>query len=124
MRCQYCGRSAKLVKGLEIYCGRKELANKDFWECLPCDAHVGCHKGSVIPLGSLAKQDLRLARSEAHRLFDQLWRGKKRSRSEAYLLLQRQFHLTVFEAHIGLFPEQRCAMVISRCKAQLKLEKK
>lgn len=124
MKCPYCKREAKLVKGSEIYCGRKHLADKNYWECLPCDAHVGCHGDSEIPLGTLANQELRLMRSEAHRVFDQLWGSQKRSRSAAYVLLKRHFHLTEFECHIGLFNKQQCAKVIQVCKIQLELEKK
>lgn len=71
--CPYCEDPAKLVKGSHVYPHRRDLAGKDFWRCDPCDAHVGCHPGSVDPLGALANAEIRRARQHCHRAFDPLW---------------------------------------------------
>lgn len=120
--CNYCGKPAKLVKGVEIYCGNAKLADKNFWECLPCGAHVSCHGDSDIPKGTLAKDELRKARCNAHFWFDQLWIDNKRTRNDAYLLIRRHFHLTIFEAHIGMFTIAECAKVVEVCKIQVNRE--
>ena len=117
--CNYCGKSAQLCSGSEVYPHRKDLWNRRFWVCKPCDARVGCHRGSITPLGRLANAELRKAKMEAHAAFDPLWRDKPRilgDRRTAYLWLARQLRLTEHECHIGMFDVERCAEVVRICK--------
>src|SRR5436309_3529676 len=39
--CPYCGHFARLVGGDVIYPHRPDLSELWFWQCAPCDAHVG-----------------------------------------------------------------------------------
>jgi hypothetical protein len=112
--CPYCGNPAKLVPGSDIYCHRKDLYDKWFWECLPCEAHVGVHLGSkgFQPYGGLAKADLRKARKAAHVTFDAIWKDGRISRSAAYLLLCQLFDLPLDKCHIGMFNMEQCSKVI------------
>lgn len=41
--CPYCGNPAQFVTGEVIYPHRKDLHDKKFYACPPCDAYVGCH---------------------------------------------------------------------------------
>jgi hypothetical protein len=52
--CGHCGKPAVLINGRVIYPHRPDLADKRFWACAPCAAHVGCHAGTDRPLGSPA----------------------------------------------------------------------
>lgn len=52
--CAYCGKPAALVTGRKIYPHRQDLWDKKIWECAPCEALVGCHPGTIKPLGRLA----------------------------------------------------------------------
>lgn len=113
--CDYCGKPAKLVKGDEIYQHRKDLHDKKFWECIPCDAWVGCHPRSIRPLGRLANAVLRSAKSAAHREFDKLWRNGGMSRSRAYAWLAERMEIPPSKCHIGMFDEYQCAEVIVHC---------
>jgi len=54
-------------------------------------------------------EELRQARYEAHRAFDQLWKGGRMSRSQAYEWMQRTMKLPPHEAHISLFSREQCA---------------
>lgn len=122
MKCQYCGEQAKLVKGHEIFCGLYAIRDKWFWECLPCDAHVGCHGDSILALGSLAKADLRKLRREAHKAFDQLWQNGKRDRGTAYTMLSRALTVSKMDCHIGLFNNAQCELVIKYSNELLEKE--
>lgn len=75
--CPYCGATSVLVGGDVIYPYRRDLAEKQFYQCRACpDAYVGCHPGTTDPLGRLADKKLRLAKSHAHAVFDPLWERK------------------------------------------------
>ena len=113
--CQYCGQPAKLVKGSEVYAHPK-FANLNVWECLPCNANVGTHKGTTIPLGTLANETLRTARIQAHKLFDKLWLGNKnRCRTTAYAMMARAMELPKIDCHIGHFNQDQCNKLIAFC---------
>lgn len=54
MKCDYCLNEAELVSGYSIYPHRPDLYHKNFYQCKPCDAWVGCHPNTTNPLGRLA----------------------------------------------------------------------
>lgn len=129
--CPYCNGESKLVTGLVIYPGRKDLADLSFYQCAPCDAYVGCHKGTTKPLGRLANAELRKWKSIAHRGFDAIWKGFKErrlegqemtfhypeeavrtpgrmSRGQAYKYLAESMGIEQKDCHIGMFTVQQC----------------
>lgn len=128
--CDYCAGEAKLVRGDAIYNGRPELARKFFWQCAPCAAWVGCHgrgawlpqadgskkiSDGTLPLGRLAKSDLRSAKRQAHAAFDPLWQDAGLSRRVAYAWLAHRLRIPVVDCHIGAFDVSRCQEVVSLC---------
>lgn len=74
--CAYCGVRSKLVTGKDLYPHRPDLYSLNFYQCTPCDAHVGCHKGTPNPLGRLANAELRKMKSAAHAVFDPIWKSR------------------------------------------------
>lgn len=82
--CDYCEKLAELVSGRAIYPHRYDLAGNHFWRCKFCDAHVGTHPSTIIPLGNLANYALRAMRMKAHREFDPIWKGGRMTRKRAY----------------------------------------
>lgn len=114
--CKYCLKPAELVTGLIIYPHRKDLKSKKFWQCTPCDAYVGCHPKTEIPLGDLANKELREWRKNAHSAFDPIWFSKVMSRTEAYAWLGEKLKLTPEETHIGMFDIDRCKQAIAHAK--------
>lgn len=107
--CPYCGHKSKPVKGYEIYpYAQGELAMKNFFQCMPCDARVGTHKVSGLPLGRLADEELRKAKMKAHGAFDVLWREKYMTRGEAYAWLAGEMDLEIDACHIGMFDVKMC----------------
>jgi zinc-finger-containing domain len=107
--CPYCGSQAEFTTSQEFY-GRDYGTN--IYVCRPCDAYVGTHKRTNIPKGSLATKELRRWRIAAHNKFDAMWRGKKRSRTDAYRWMQKVMNMTSQEAHIGKFTIYQCQMLI------------
>jgi hypothetical protein len=116
MRCHYCGNEAELVTGEAIYPHRPDLAEKKFWRCVPCKAHVGCHPGTENPLGRLANAELRIAKMAAHAAFDPLWKSGEMKRSKAYAWLSGNLGLTKRETHIGWFDVDQCIRVVEVCQ--------
>lgn len=118
--CGYCGGSAPLVTGRELYPHRPDLAHVAAYWCRPCDARVGVHDGTDRPKGTLANAELRRARMDAHAAFDPLWRRgprrRFRRRGEAYRWLAGELGLALDDTHIALFDEARSRAVVAACE--------
>lgn len=106
--CPYCNKEALFIDSKIIY-------NKSFgmiYLCKNCNAYVGVHKGTKIPLGNLANKELRDWRIKAHNEFDFLWKSKKMSRSKAYKFLADKMNLKPKDCHIGMFNIEQCKELI------------
>lgn len=113
--CPYCQQKARLADGAYIYPHRRDLADKPFYLCEPCDAFVGCHPGTLKPLGRLADAKLRSAKSAAHATFDPIWKTKQKTRSEAYAWLATELGISPDECHIGMFDFETCRRTVEIC---------
>lgn len=122
--CDYCGKPAQLVKGSVLYSNRSDLADGNYWQCVKCKAHVGCHRNSEKPLGRLANRTLRLAKMAAHEALDPLWRGEPSRRSSVYLWLAGALGIPARECHIGMFDEERCRQVVKVVRQREKEQRK
>ena len=109
--CPYCGNPAALVDSSVIFGHSYGM----IWQCQPCDARVGCHDGSEVPLGTLANGKLRRARREVHAAFDPLWRIGWLTRPKAYQWLGAQLKIPIEECHVGMFDLDRCAAALVAC---------
>lgn len=115
VRCDYCDRLAVRVTGRSVYPRRPDLAHKAFWFCRECDAYVGCHPGTTMPLGRLANAELRRAKQQAHAAFDPIWKSKDKKRGEAYEWLAGELGISKDNCHIGMFDVETCKRVIEIC---------
>lgn len=115
--CPYCGETSRLTTGHEVYPGRnrRELHSKYFYVCAPCDARVGCHNGTITPLGRLADAELRAARIAAHRALDTKWQCGSMTRTQAYNWLAKQLGTDSKQCHIGMFDVATCQRVVALC---------
>ena len=123
--CPYCGKTAIIITGAEVYPHRHDLANLRFWACLPCKAYVGTHrKGNrSVPLGRLANYELRCWKKKAHSAFDPLWRhkmevegcSKKIARTAGYKWLAKEMGIKIKDCHIGMFDIADCSKVVRIC---------
>ncbi len=122
MKCPYCGAKVLLRKASYVY----TIKNADekyskVWVCSnypECDAYVGCHKGTDIPMGRLANARLRTLKKEAHKQFDPLWKSDFMSRREAYKWLSDMLNIPLEQCHIGMFDIKQCQRVIHLCRKQ------
>jgi hypothetical protein len=116
-RCPYCGAPTELIDSGEIYHG---TSYGQAWICRPCQAWVGCHRGTSDPLGTLANAPLRAARHRAHAALDRLWkrgrRGDRQRRSDTYRWLAAQLGIAQDDCHIGHFDEDTCQQVVEICE--------
>lgn len=119
IKCRYCGNEVVLTSNAEIY--GKEYGNGKCYLCRNCRAFVGIHTGTTIPLGTLANDELRKARNEAHKLFDKLWKSPTRimTRYDAYKWLANKMNLKIEETHIALFEIEQCNKVIELVKEKI-----
>lgn len=123
MRCPYCTRAAILTTGASVYPHRPELAAKRFYACFRCKAWVGCHPGTITPLGRIANAELRAAKSAAHLAFDLLWRSGQMKRYQAYAWLADRLGIAREQAHIGMFDISLCQRAIDACACRVEVRK-
>lgn len=116
--CPYCHEASEKVIGKEIYPYRADLWFKTFYRCEPCDAYVGCHPGTEVPLGRLANAELRAAKQMAHLAFDRKWKDGGMKRNEAYRWLAETLGIHKRECHIGMFDVSTCRRVVEVCEAE------
>lgn len=102
--CPYCGAPVVFSSNAVIY-GR-QYGNGMCYKCTRCDAYVGVHSGTRIPLGRLANRELRKLKKECHALFDPVWQGGRLKRSLAYKRLAKLLGIPVRECHFGWFDKE------------------
>ena len=117
--CRYCGNPVVYTSNAEIY--GKEYGNGKCYLCRNCKAFVGVHTGTLIPLGTLANDELRKARKEAHYYFDKLWKEPTRimKRNEAYYWLAKQLKIDKNKTHIAWFEIEQCKKVVELVKEKM-----
>ena len=86
-----------------------------------CDAYVRTHKGTKIPVGSMANQELRNLRKTAHHYFDQLYKSGYMTKDDAYYWLSSIIDAPMSKAHIGYLSEYYCKEVIEKSKEYLEV---
>lgn len=115
MRCPYCGAIARYRSADGIY--KDNSGNTMLYVCSnypECDSYVRVHKGTKIPVGSMANPQLRKLRREAHEHFDLLYQSGLMTKQEAYLWLADIVSSPLSEAHIGHLGEYYCKKVIEK----------
>ena len=122
--CRYCGPSTPVFLGHhdEIY-GRAYGEWPYLYLCENCEAYVGLHPFTDIPLGTLANAELRQARKTNKAKFIALQRAKSWSRSRAYQWLADHMGIKVEECHWGWFEVEQCERAGEICNLELERTK-
>ena len=123
--CPYCG-SACTVKHHEQVYGMVYGDWPWMYSCTGCDARVGMHPFTSIPLGSLADGTLRRQRIKAKEAWTEFtWRiidrkSSVKPRTQAYQWLARQLRIDVSDCHFGRFDLDTCDAVVAICNSERK----
>lgn len=116
--CRYCGGGVDLVRHAEVY-GRDYGDWPYLYICMACDAYVGLHPHTDLPLGTLADQPLRESRKRNKDVFEAYWRRAGMSRKEAYEWLAEQLAIDKGEAHWACFEVDACERAGAICRSSL-----
>lgn len=95
------------IENKEIY-GRNYGDWPWVYRCKTCNAYVGMHPFTNIPLGTLANAPMRQARKACKAPFETLYKTGKMSRSEAYQRLADKLGIPKEECHFGWFDIKQC----------------
>ena len=124
IHCPYCGAKA-VLRPSEVVHQNRARPGQRLYVCArfpQCNAYVGAHEGTLLPMGTLANRNLRNKRILAHRAFNRLWESGTMKKWQAYKWMQAKFGLNHDQAHIAMFSELRCDQLIAECdKAAMKM---
>lgn len=116
--CRYCGGPVGLYNNSVLY--RKPFGTWPYmYLCVPCDAYVGLHPGTDIPLGTLANKALRDASKEHKATFYELVEVLGLDRTEAYATLADKMKIDRAECHFGWFDIEQCEQAGAICREAL-----
>ncbi len=107
-KCPYCGEVPEFVDSDAVY----NVSYGMIYQCKPCNAYVGVHKGTDKALGRLANKPLREAKIAAHAAFDKLWKEGSMSRKDAYKYLSGRLSIPIQYTHIGYLSVATCKQVV------------
>lgn len=118
--CRYCGPNTPVFLGHhdEVY-GRAYGDWPYLYLCESCNAYVGLHPFTDIPLGTLADATLREARKVNKAKFITLQRSKSWSRTRAYSWLAGKMGINVNSCHWGWFEIDQCKKAGKLCDQEL-----
>lgn len=117
--CQFCGGTPRIVGHEEIYSGRRYGEWPYAVACDFCDAYVGLHPHTDIPLGTLADKATRDARKAGKAAFFALQELRGWSRREAYEWLAGQLEIPVSDCHWGWFDAETAHQAEQVCEQEL-----
>ena len=118
--CNRCGSNFVVIaNNSEIY-GRPYGKWPWIYICQDCEARVGMHPFTNIPLGTLADLETREARKSAKSAFYVLKNKQDWNRSQAYYWLAERIGIDVSECHFGWFEVDRCNKAKDICIKALK----
>lgn len=86
--------------------------------CFECDAYVGLHPYTDIPLGTLADKPTREARKLAKIAFTVWYESARIERSSAYRILAEEMQLERKLCHFAMFTQEQCELAIERIGEQ------
>lgn len=119
-RCPYCGSTTVYRSATGIYAENPDDVMLYVCTNYPaCDAYIRTQKGTAIPIGQMANGKLRALRTDAHRLFNQLYLKGYMPKQTAYGWLSLVLGVPKDKAHIAQLSEMQCELVIRETKKQL-----
>lgn len=114
--CRYCGGEIRIQDHMVVY-GKTYGDWPYVYRCPPCDARVGMHPFTNIPLGTLANEELRRARKDVKNRFQDIFKLGHMTRSEAYAALADEMGIDRENCHFGWFEIEHIAFAWTAVKA-------
>ena len=107
--CPYCHGEVQLVNNSQIY-GKSFGEWPYSYSCNSrgCDARVGLHPHTDLPLGIMADKHLREARPQNKYFFMQMMRKFDMNRTRAYEWLAKKMKIEKERCHWAWFDEDQC----------------
>lgn len=99
--CDCCCSVNVIVTTNAVLYGTSTGDDSPIYFCEDCRAAVGCHVGTLIPLGRMADKIVRKLRSKAHIEFDNLWKSGLMTREKAYDWLALNLGIDPAQCHIA-----------------------
>lgn len=118
--CDYCSGPVRLISNSEIY--GTEYGDWPYaYACSSCDAYVGLHNDTDLPLGTMADKETRDARKLAKEPFQKLWMignrdGRYARRTKAYAWLASAIQIPAEECHFSMFDQERAEQAHRLCQ--------
>lgn len=109
--CPYCAGPVALESNSLIY-GREYGDWPYTYICQPCDAYVGLHPFTDLPLGTLATRELRNLRKDSKAAFFALPNINPNARNHAYEWLALRMGMPYEACHFGMFTIDDCKRVL------------
>lgn len=107
--CPVCSGPVVIAHHTQIYRSGQTYGEWPWaYRCTSCDAMVGMHPFTSIPLGTLAGPELRRLRTDCKQPFNLLWKHHRMSRIDAYQALSDHLGIPKAECHFGLFDADQC----------------
>lgn len=116
--CRYCGHTVVIKTHEEMY-GRDFSDWPWAYGCSKCEATVGMHPFTNIPLGTLANKDLKDARKKCKESFERIWQMDYMDRNKTYQWLAEKMQIPREECHFGWFTEDQCQKAKEFCDTYL-----
>ncbi|NGT16953.1 zinc-finger-containing protein [Achromobacter insolitus] len=102
--CHCCSGPVKLTNNREIYNGHSFGDWPYVYRCTQCQAYVGLHPDTDLPLGVMAGRETVAARKNAKAIFQRLTRERfGNDRSAAYAWLAKALGISLSICHFGMF---------------------
>ncbi|WP_346798113.1 zinc-finger-containing protein [Halomonas sp. Bachu 37] len=105
--CPHCQSPVDVASHREVY-GQDYGSWPWFYLCTGCEARVGIHPKTDIPLGTLVTDAIREARKHSKARFTPLYETGRMTRREAYQALADRLGIPVSECHFGWFDSEMC----------------
>ena len=116
-QCHCCGGPVKLTNNSEIYNGHSFGDWPFVYRCTQCQAYVGLHPDTDLPLGVMADRATIKARKEAKAAFQTLTQERfAGKRGDAYAWLARALGIAPSICHFGMFNLQQAGRAGEVCR--------
>ncbi|WP_258087493.1 DUF3268 family zinc-finger domain-containing protein, partial [Xenorhabdus bovienii] len=114
-QCRHCRSHVKIAHHTEVF---GEIRGHWPWLyiCWSCDARVGMHPDTNIPLGTLADMPTRRARQSGKEKFEQMRTFRNWERTDAYRWLAWQLGISFNRCHFGWFDTDMCNKAANICR--------